>query len=191
MFFLIFVLHLFFKSNTGRYLITAAILAVTSYGQNEVKQTNENVGLPLRLVIPKIGIDAAIEYVGLTRSGAMGIPKKLDNVAWFELGVRPGEIGTAVIDGHYGWKSGKSAVFDDLYTIQKGDIIYVKNDKGEDISFVVHKVQRYDPQANTGEIFTSSDGKSHLNLITCGGVWDKTIKGYSSRLVVFSDKEVK
>jgi hypothetical protein len=33
-------------------------------------------------------------------------------------------------------------------------------------------------------------GKVHLNLITCGGVWDKVGKSYSNRIVVFADMEI-
>ncbi len=37
--------------------------------------------LPLRLQIPKLKVDAAIESVGSAANGSMGIPKKVDNVA--------------------------------------------------------------------------------------------------------------
>ncbi|PIZ82226.1 MAG: class F sortase, partial [Parcubacteria group bacterium CG_4_10_14_0_2_um_filter_41_6] len=39
------------------------------------------------------------------------------------------------------------------------------------------------------EVFNSSDGKAHLNLITCTGVWNKEDNAFSERLVVFTDKE--
>ena len=45
----------------------------------------------------------------------MGTPKNPENAAWYELGPRPGEEGSAVIDGHYGtWKNGKTSAFDRL-----------------------------------------------------------------------------
>jgi len=65
-------------------------------------------------MIPSINIDAAIEYVGLTSNGAMAVPKGPNDVGWFELGPRPGDIGSAVIAGHDGWKDGIPAVFDNL-----------------------------------------------------------------------------
>ena len=61
-------------------------------------------GLPLRLRVPSIGVDASIEYVGLTKAGAMEVPKLHPNVAWYSLGTRPGDRGSAVIAGHYSWK---------------------------------------------------------------------------------------
>lgn len=146
-------------------------------------------GFPVRLKIPKINVDSAVEYVGLTPDGAMDVPKERANVAWFDPGTRPGEIGSAVIAGHYGWKEGKASVFDNLYKLRKGDKIYVEDDKGAVVSFVVRESRRYDPDADASDVFSSNDGKSHLNLVTCEGVWDEVSKSYSKRLVVFTDKE--
>lgn len=149
-----------------------------------------NSGFPVRLNIPSINVDAPIEYVGLTPDGAMDVPKERANVAWFELGSRPGENGSAVIAGHYGrWKDGVGSVFDDLNKLRKGDILYVEDDKGTIISFVVRESRSYDLNADASDVFYSNDGESHLNLITCEGVWDEVSKSYSERLVVFTDKE--
>lgn len=147
------------------------------------------VGRPVRLKIPGINVDATVEYVGLTSDGTMNIPKSQDDVAWFMLGPRPGEKGSAVIAGHYGWKDGKASVFDNLYKLRKDDKLYVEDDKGAIISFVVRESRRYDPKADASDVFDSNDGKPHLNLITCEGVWDKVSQSYSERLVVFTDKE--
>ena len=64
-------------------------------------------GFPVRLRIPSINVDAPVEYVGLTPDGAMDVPKERANVAWFNLGPRPGENGSAVVAGHYGWEKRK------------------------------------------------------------------------------------
>ena len=150
----------------------------------------EQAGLPKRLKIPKINVDAAIEYVGLTPLGAMDIPKGPDGVVWFEPGERPGVVGSAVIAGHYGWKDGKKATFDNLHVLQKGDKVYVEDENGLTISFVVKEIKKYDEKADASNVFGSSDGKSHLNLITCEGVWSKTSESYSQRLIVFTDREI-
>ena len=146
-------------------------------------------GLPVRLKISNIKVDTTLESVGLTSDGAVDVPKKQDNAAWFNLGPRPGEIGNAVITGHYGWKDKKPSVFDDLYKLREGDKLYIEDDQGKTITFVVRTSQRYDPDAEASEVFVSNDGKSHLNLITCEGVWNDVTKSYSKRLVVFADKE--
>ncbi len=151
-----------------------------------VKQTS--FGLPTNLVIPNINVDSIIEYVGLTPEGAMDVPKDQANVAWLQTGTRPGETGTAVIDGHYGWKDKKQSAFDNLYKLRPGDKILVKDETGVDIYFVVRELKRYSYGANAKKVFISDDNKSHLNLITCEGTWDQNLKGFSTRLVIFADK---
>lgn len=146
--------------------------------------------LPVLLKISKIGVSASVDYVGLTSAGAMDIWKGPAGVSWYELWPRPGQTGSAVIAGH-NWirKNGDISVFHDLNKLRKGDIVSVKNDKGEAISFVVRENKIYKKNANTLEVFASNDEKSHLNLITC--VFDPVSKTYPNRLVVFTDKVVK
>jgi len=148
------------------------------------------VDLPIRLVIPIIKVDTTINYVGLTTDGAMDIDKDPDRVAWYEFGPRPGDEGNAVIAGHYGWIGDKGAVFNELHTLKKGDLISVIDKKGVTINFIVSKSQKYDPEADATSVFKSIDGKSHLNLITCNGVWESSKNTYTERLVIFSDKEI-
>ena len=147
------------------------------------------VGKPVRLKIPKINLDSTVEFVGLTPDGAMDVPKERTDVAWFELGPRPGEDGTAVIAGHYGQKNKKTSAFDNLYKLRQGDKVYVEDDKGTIITFVVRGNRRYDPQADASAVFGTNTGSSHLNIVTCEGDWNKTSESYSTRLVVFTDKE--
>jgi len=196
---LIFFLALFLylislNSSKSRSSLPISYIDITSDGEikNTVafsSQEQEAIGLPVRLKIPSINIDAPIEHMGLTSDGAMDVPKDPFNVAWFNLGPRPGEKGSAVIAGHYGWKNNTSAVFDNLYKLIVGDKIYIEDEKGVITTFVVHEIQTYDKDDATLDVFMSDDDKSHLNLITCTGVWNKAEKIYSKRLVVFTNKE--
>lgn len=146
-------------------------------------------GLPARLRIPKIAVDASIDFVGLTPLGAMGAPEGPATAAWFDLGPRPGENGTAIIDGHYGWKDTIPTIFNSLSTLKVGDKIYVEDEKGITNTFVVRNIKSYSKDEIASDLFSSNDGKAHLNLITCEGVWSAAQKSYSNRLVVFADKE--
>lgn len=148
-----------------------------------------SAGFPVRLVIPVIDVDDFIEYVGRTPDGAMDVPKDPANVAWYMRGEKPGETGSAVIAGHSGWANGRPAAFDHLYKLKKGDKIYIEDDKGVVSTFVVRETRNYDPAADASGVFGSTDGGAHLNLITCGGVWDPVEQASPNRLVVFTDKE--
>lgn len=154
------------------------------------RQVIASFGLPVRLKIPKISVDAAIDYVGVTPQGELGVPKGPTNAAWYEFGARPGNKGNAVIDGHFGYKDNIPAVFDHLNSLQKGDNIYVLDEKGKTAIFVVRELRTYAQNEDSSVIFVSSDAKAHLNLITCQGTWNESQKSYSNRLVVFADKEI-
>lgn len=147
------------------------------------------VGTPTLLLIPRIHVNATLESVGLTARGAVDTPKGPASPAWYSLGPRPGAVGNAVIVGHYGWKNNIPAVFDHLAQINIGDRITVLDANGNELVFVVRKLHTYGARDTATEVFLSDDGKAHLNLITCSGVWNKKNKSYSTRLVVFADKE--
>jgi len=153
-----------------------------------VIQSEEIVASPKRLQIPSLRIDALIEPVGLTPEGAMDVPTERTDVAWFTRGPRPGESGTAVISGHYSSKNWQTSTFDTLYKIRIGDTVTVENDTGETVHFVVRAIERFDSSADSSLVFTSTDNKAHLNLVTCEGEWDAVSKNYSTRLIVFADK---
>lgn len=150
-----------------------------------VETQKEGVGMPLRLRIPRINVDAAVEYVGVTSNGIMDVPKKIIDVGWFNLGPRPGEPGSAVIAGHFDGDWGQAAIFANLNKLKVGDILFIEDDKGKTISFVVNGSRTYNP-GFAEEVFSSNDG-IHLNLVTCDGVWDGAKKSFTKRLVVFAD----
>ena len=173
------------------YLTQRHMLSQT-HPQNEKKQVltisvqKENKRLPVRLIIPSIKVNAFVEYVGLNSQGAMDVPSTTSDVGWYRLGPSPGEIGNAVISGHFDGREGKFGVFNDLDKLNPGDKLYVTNDQGTTNTFVVRTTRIYDP-GYADEVFFPNDYGTHLNLITCDGIWDDTKKSYSKRLVVFTD----
>lgn len=154
----------------------------------DAPQETEKTGAPTRIRIPSIGVDAAIKRVALAADGSMDVPKRPLDTAWYELGPRPGEAGSALIAGHVDWWYGARGVFADLEKVKAGDRLTVRDDRGSVATFVVRDRRLYDAEADATEVFTSSDGQAHLNLVTCAGAWDKSAKQYARRLVVFTDK---
>ena len=146
-------------------------------------------GIPVRLKIPALKIDAAVESLGLNSVGEMDTPKGPDDVAWYKFGQRPGFTGSAVIAGHSNWYNGAPAVFDNLNKLNAGDKLYVVGDNGLTTTFVVRELRDYDQHNDASGVFGSNDAKAHLNLITCEGIWNKKTQSFSKRLVVFADQE--
>lgn len=142
--------------------------------------------LSMRLVIPTIGVNAAIQKVGVTQKGEMEVPRNAGEVGWFEFGARPGEKGSAVIAGHFDGENGEAGVFFNLYKLKKGDKLFVEDSGGVSVAFVVLESRLYNP-GYADDVFSRNDG-FFLNIITCDGVWDGTKKSFSKRLVVFTEK---
>jgi len=147
------------------------------------------VGLPVRLTIPRIKVSTKLEHVGLTSGGAVGVPRGIANAAWFDRSTYPGNVGSAVITGHYGrWQNGAPAVFNNINKLRAGDKLYVLDSQGVTTTFVVRAVRTYGAKDSVLAVFGASDGQAHLNLITCQGVWNNVTKSYPKRLVIFTDK---
>lgn len=143
-------------------------------------------GTPKSIDIPKIGVSANIENVGLDSEGKMDVPKNVYNVGWYELGFRPGEKGSAVVAGHLDGVNGEPVIFFNLNSLNQGDFVTITDDKNNKYRFVVYdkRVYPYD-QLPLTDIFASNENTS-LNLITCDGVFDRQSRNYSQRLVVYS-----
>jgi LPXTG-site transpeptidase (sortase) family protein len=153
---------------------------------NKNASHSQHKNLPIRLIIPGIQVNAAIEQVGITPEGAMAVPRNINNVGWYNPGPRPGERGGAVIAGHYDGENGAKGVFQNLHLLKIADKIYIEDSDGKMTLFIVKESRLYNPDADASTVFGQSDG-SHLNLITCEGTWDQAQKSYSKRLVVFAD----
>lgn len=147
--------------------------------------------LPERLVIHAIQLNTHIEAVGVTASGDLAVPAKDPwvDAGWYESGPRPGETGSAVIDGHLDRPGGYPAVFWNLRLLHAGDEVQVIDTQGKVKRFRVTAIVYYQPQtAPIQEIFANTSGK-FLNLITCAGDWIPDQHQTTLRLVVYTSLE--
>ena len=166
--------------------VTAAPAAAATPG---VGTSFTEPDMPVRLIIPAIGVDANIQSIGLywRDDNTMGIPTNFTDVAWYNGGPRPGMPGSAVIDGHLDGQYIQKAVFYNLGTLKPGDTVEVVESGGTTLEFKVIDSKLYDTNANTADIFSSDTTKARLNLITCAGDWSKTQNQYNKRIVVFTE----
>ena len=170
--------------------ILAALFVVFGGSDNNAAPLSKSEKVPVRLQIEKLNVNAEIIQVSLTPEGAMDAPKGPREAGWYNLGPKPGEVGSAVIAGHYGWKDGEQAIFDELSKLKKGDRISVTAKDGSISTFEVRESRTYKADENPSEVFFSEDGKAHLNLVTCSGSWNANEESYATRLVVFTDEVV-
>ena len=137
---------------------------------------------PLRLLIPRISVDASVEAHGLDAQRNLATPGDFNNVAWFNQGPPPGQPGNAIINGHVNWWTG-SAVFTRLGDLQPGDAVTVIRRDGNPITFRVSGVLTLGATARDASLFAASP-VSTLTLITCSGPWDSALGTDAQRLLV-------
>src|SRR4029453_726301 len=116
--------------------------------------------------------------------GALTPPKNFAKAGWYADGTRPGDVGPAVIAGHVDSKRGP-AVFYKLRELQAGDLIAVPRG-GKTVRFRVVSTAWYPKKSfPTTQVYGPTPDRQ-LRLITCGGVFDHTLRSYKENLVVYA-----
>lgn len=142
---------------------------------------------PVRLSIPTISVDAKVEEVGVAKNGTMATPSSFKTVGWYKYGPMPGEIGSAVLDGHPDNGLGLKGVFKRLGELEEGDDIFVYDKDGGKTQFKVTIVDTYEyTKVPVDQIFNENE-KPLLRLITCDGRWVREYKTYDTRIIVTAE----
>jgi LPXTG-site transpeptidase (sortase) family protein len=138
---------------------------------------------PIKLTIPALGVEAAIEAVGQDPDGAMSAPTDPDEVAWYRLGPGMGVPGNVVFAGHVNW-AGSLRVFGQIDQLGTGDAIQVIDAEGRGFEYVVESTRLVRAEgAPLDEIFEQPD-QPVVTLITCGGEYVASRREYLDRVIV-------
>jgi len=121
----------------------------------------------------------------MDEQGRMDVTKDANNGAWYNLGYKPGEIGSAVIADHFNKPDGSPAIFYELTKLSTGDIITVEG-SGQKLHFEVVKTQTYDVSTFPIKRVFERTAAAYLNLITCDGVFDKSKRSYNKWYIVYA-----
>jgi hypothetical protein len=147
--------------------------------------TRTHVALPVRLIIPVIGVRTRLIHLGLTSSGALQVPASTALAGWYAGSPRPGAIGAAVIGGHIDSLLGPG-VFFRLHLLRRGDRVYVRRADGSLAVFTVTSVRSsLKTQFPTEGVYGPAPG-AELRLITCGGTFDYATGHYLSNVIAYA-----
>ncbi len=70
--------------------------------------------MPVSVTIPSIGVESRLLRLGRNQDGTMQVPDLVtsaDEAAWYKYSVTPGQVGTAVIEGHVDSYQGPAVFF--------------------------------------------------------------------------------
>lgn len=140
---------------------------------------------PVRVVIPRIGLDEPLIDLGIAPDGGMEVPTDFDAVGWFTPGGRPGGHGPLVIAGHVDSPTG-SAVFMRLRELAAGDTVDVSDANGALHTYRVVEVADYSKTAFPTVRVFGALAADELRLITCGGEFDASVGSYRDNRVVYA-----
>lgn len=144
--------------------------------------------VPERIVIPSIGVDAALNTVGLQADGEMEPPSfsKPMEAAWYRQGPTPGAAGAAAIVGHLDTSTTPKAVFFKVPELKKGAEIDVERQDNTTAVFTVDEVETFQKDAFPSQkVYGDTQGKAELRVITCGGSLTPD-RHWDSNVVVFA-----
>ncbi|MFF3494552.1 class F sortase [Streptomyces sp. NPDC002795] len=138
---------------------------------------------PVRLQIPAIDLDTAIDPLSLDPEGRLPAPAGPTDVGWWREGPAPGEAGPAAIVGHLDTTSGP-AVFAGLTALRPGDRVLITRADNSTAVFVVRSTKQFPQDDFPSRAVYGPTPDAQLRLITCGGTYDRAAGRYLSNTVV-------
>jgi hypothetical protein len=138
---------------------------------------------PVRVRIPSIGVDSALQKLGLLPDGSLAPPSQWQVAGWYAGGVRPGDVGPAVIAGHVDSVSGP-AIFFKLVDLKPGNAVLVTRADSSTLRFRVSRTDEYPKNKFPTAAVYGPTPVPTLRLVTCTGDFDYQARSYVDNLVV-------
>lgn len=158
-----------------------------------VQAKNDHTVPPLHpryLRIDKLNLSARVISVGKTKEGALDAPSTAWDVGWYKDSGQPGQGGAMLLDGHVNDSFNTPGIFAGLHTLQNGDLLTVERGDGQVYTYRVvtteiKSVAHVDMDRLLSSITKDRQG---LNLITCGGTYNRRTGTYSDRILVYTER---
>ncbi len=185
--FSVFLLSLFMTNTVGNmnYSETPSDSTASIQGETRTLELPSDIK-PVSVTIPAIGLTTNIELLGLGSDGLQQVPNKYSSVSLYQLGPLPGQVGNAVLAGHYKLEDGSIGPFFELNKAKVGDTIVIKDTAGLQKEFKIYKTEVVDVEKFSVEKVYGSSTSSSLNLVTCQGDFNPVTNDYTKRLIVYS-----
>ncbi|MEU7720178.1 class F sortase [Streptomyces tibetensis] len=142
--------------------------------------------VPVRLLVPVIGVDTPVIRLGLSADGTVQVPPVTDHdrAGWYRHSPTPGERGPSVLLGHVTVGPYGDGVFRHLARLHRGDRIEARLENGTTAQFAVTAVRTVPKTDFPADDVYGNVGRPELRLITCGGA--RTGDGYADNVIVFA-----
>ncbi len=142
---------------------------------------------PKYIRLPTIAAEGFMQNVSIDQHNAVAVPNNIHMAGWFAESMRPGQKGLSIVDGHVDGRQ-SDGIFKNLIKLNKNDQFTIELGDGTIKSFKVREVKSVDA-ARAAEVLFSHDPAvtNQINLITCGGNFDRQTKQYVERVIVVAE----
>lgn len=138
-----------------------------------------------RLLIPRLGVRAQVDPVGVGADGQTEIPQDDKRVGWYRFSPEPGAgQGSAVIVGHIDARSQGLGVLAALSRVGEGDHVVIELADGSAVRYAITSRRTVAKSALAASGAFRLDGPPVLTMITCAGPYRRDHGGYQNNLVV-------
>ncbi|MGW5307821.1 sortase domain-containing protein [Streptomyces griseoluteus] len=157
-------------------------------GSGGDRSTSSSRPVPREFSIPRLGVEASVDAVGVTGAGQVVVPEDPQRVGWYRFSPVPGApAGSSVIVGHVDSEGRGLGVLAALNDVRPGDTARVSGSEGLAVEYrvVSRRTVAKDGLGASGAFRV--DGRAVLTLITCTGPYDAGKGGYQKNLVVTAE----
>jgi hypothetical protein len=142
---------------------------------------------PVRLSVPALRVDSAVDPVGVEPDGEMTVPAEVDRVGWYRFGPAPGGEGSAVIAGHVDSRTQGLGAMAPLRNAAVGDEVVLIDAAGTTTRWRVVSRELIEKQVLPLDRLFTRAGPPRLTLITCGGPFLPEYRSYRDNVVVVAE----
>jgi sortase (surface protein transpeptidase) len=145
----------------------------------------ELIPAPVRIEIPVIGVDTAIDPIGVDSAGRVDVPKDVTRAGWYRWSPAPGASeGSSLVTAHVDGVDQGAGVFYDLKLLAPGDTVTIRRADGSRLDYRVIAREVFNKTVVPLDEIHARSGPHRLTLVTCGGPFDPETLVYTDNVVV-------
>lgn len=142
---------------------------------------------PKYIKLPTINAEGFVQTVGVDQDKQVAVPNNIHMAGWFADSIKPGQRGLSIIDGHLNGRSA-DGIFVHLQNMKKDDTFTIEFGDGSTKQFKVTGIATIATKDAPNVLFSQNPkATNQLNLITCGGSFDRSSRLYDKRVIVSSE----
>jgi sortase (surface protein transpeptidase) len=150
-------------------------------------QPRATAAVPVRLAIPDLGVDVALDPVGVDADGQLQIPDDVDRAGWYRFGPVPGGPGNAVVAGHVDDAEQGLGALAPLREAAVGTEVVVSDDSVRINRWRIVSRELIAKETIPLDTLFSRSGSARLVILTCGGPFDVATRHYRDNVVVVAE----